>query len=178
MSDISISRNELAEYSYFLANNITEICVFMHNTSISLTVVWPHCANVPTFNENWCPSSFCSLSNCLSWRAWTGGHVSNPFESLLPKELVKTVHWCLCISLYCFWWKFSSGPGAFSFSNCSIAFLISCFDGLSVLMRRGVSAGGISRGSSSEGWFSNSCCCCCCCWVGLLGLSTTVQFCA
>ena len=24
----------------------------MHNTSISLTVVWPHCANVPTFNAN------------------------------------------------------------------------------------------------------------------------------
>ena len=27
------------------------------------------------------------------------------FNPDLPKEPVKTVHWCLCISLYCFWWN-------------------------------------------------------------------------
>ena len=47
-------------------------------------------------------------------------------------------------------------PGAFPFFNCRVACLISCFDGLSALMRSGVSAGGISGGSSGEGRFSSS----------------------
>ena len=41
-------------------------------------------------------------------------------------------------------------------SPSSIAGLISCFDGLSVLMQSGVSAGGISGGSSGEGRFRSS----------------------
>ena len=49
-----------------------------------------------------------------------------------------------------------SGPGAFPFFNCRIAFRIPCFGGLSVLMRSGVSAGGISGGSPGESRFNRS----------------------
>ena len=47
-----------------------------------------------------------------------------------------------------------SGPDAFPFFRFSIAFLISCLVGFSVLIGRAVSAAGMSRGSSGGGRFN------------------------